>query len=263
MKHLVIGDPHAKHGEDNRRFDWLGHFILKHRPDVVVCIGDFFDMESLSSYDKGKKSFEGRRYKLDLAAGHDALERISRPMAAYNAMRRANKKGPYAPRMVMIGGNHDEGRQSRVIEENSVLDGTIGLEDFKFEHYGWEYIPFLTPVEIDGVTYQHYFTSGVMGRPIGGESPGLSLVKKQFTTCVQGHSHLLDFAHRTLPSGKRIWGVHSGCYFEHEENYAGPANKLWWRGLVMLHNVKDGDFDIQTISMDEMRRRFVAEGPLT
>ena len=52
---------------DNDRFTWLGNLIFEEKPDVVVCLGDWFDMASLSSHDKGKKSFEGRRYKQDVA----------------------------------------------------------------------------------------------------------------------------------------------------------------------------------------------------
>lgn len=254
--HLIIGDSHAKHGIDNRRFDWLGKLIVDLKPDVIINIGDHYDMESLSSYDKGKKSFEGRRYKLDLEAGLDALDRINRPMVEYNKLQRINKHKTYNPRMIMCGGNHDEGRQTRAIEESSILDGTIGLDDFQFEYHGWAYSPYLKPIEVDGITYQHFFTSGVMGRSIGGEMPALSLIRKQFTSCIQGHSHLFDVANRNLPNGKRIWGMHCGCYFEHREAYAGPANEMWWRGLVVLRNVKDGDFDFETISMAEMERRY-------
>jgi hypothetical protein len=254
--HLVIGDPHAKHGVSNERFDWLGKFIMDLRPDVIVNIGDHYDMESLSSYDVGKKSFEGRRYKLDLEAGLDALDRINRPMAEFNRKARKNKEKQYLPRMIMCGGNHDHGRQARAIEGNAILDGTIGPSDFQFEYHGWEYAPFQQPITVDGVTYCHFFTSGVMGRPIGGERPATMMINKLHTTCLQGHSHLFDFACRTRPDGSRIWGGHVGCFFQHEESYAGPANKMWWRGLVVLRNVENGDFDLETVSMKELRRRY-------
>jgi len=60
---LIIGDPHAHPDYDNKRFTALGKYILKTKPDIIVCLGDFADMPSLSSYDKGTKGFEGRRYK--------------------------------------------------------------------------------------------------------------------------------------------------------------------------------------------------------
>jgi hypothetical protein len=59
--HLVIPDAHAMPGLDNRRFDWLGQFIIDTKPDVIVCIGDFFDMAALCKYDKGTTEAEGRR----------------------------------------------------------------------------------------------------------------------------------------------------------------------------------------------------------
>lgn len=254
--HLVIGDTHAKHGVSNERFDWLGKLILDLRPDVIIHLGDHFDMESLSGYDVGKKCFEGRRYKLDLEAGLDALDRINRPMVEFNRKKQRQKEKQYNPRMVMLGGNHDEGRLNRTVENTAMLEGTISIDDFQFEYHGWEYVPFLETAVIDGVSYQHYFTSGVMGKPIGGENPATMLINKLHTTAVQGHSHLFDVSRRTRPCGKRIWGVHAGCYFEHEEAYAKSANKMWWRGLLVLKNVDDGDFDLETISINEMRRRY-------
>lgn len=257
--HLVIGDTHAKHGVSNERFDWLGRYILDLKPDVIIHLGDHYDMESLSGYDVGKKCFEGRRYKLDLEAGLDALDRINTPMVEYNKLRKKYKEKQYLPRMIMCGGNHDEGRLSRAIENNAILDGTISNNDFQFEYHGWEYSPFLSPIVVDGVSYQHYFTSGVMGKAIGGENPATMLINKLHTTAVQGHSHLFDVSCRTRPDGTRIWGVHAGCYFEHYEPYAKNANNMWWRGLVVLRNVTKGDFDLETISLEEIKRRYASK----
>ena len=98
-----------------------------------------------------------------------------------------------------------------------------------------------------------------MGRPIGGESPGLSLVKKTFTTTVCGHSHVLDMAHRTDPHGKSIWGIHAGCFLDKDqwEDYAGPANRLWKRGVLVLYGVKDGDFkSFQWIGVESLESNY-------
>ena len=66
MKHLIIPDTQVKPGVDLNYLAWVGKYIVEKKPDVVVQIGDFADMPSLSSYDTGKKSFEGRRYKDDI-----------------------------------------------------------------------------------------------------------------------------------------------------------------------------------------------------
>ena len=40
MNLLIIGDPHANPDYDNDRFEALGKFIAKEKPQHVVCIGD-------------------------------------------------------------------------------------------------------------------------------------------------------------------------------------------------------------------------------
>jgi hypothetical protein len=216
-------------------------------------------MPSLSSYDIGKKSYEGRRYAADIAAGVDARARFNRGIDSYNAHQRANKKRTVSVEKYALGGNHSEGRIKRVINDSPILEGTIGVHDFQHAEYGWNYVPFLEPLQLDGITYQHYFVSGVMGRAIGGESPGLSLIKKTLTSTVCGHSHVFDMAHRTDPHGKSIWGIHAGCFLDKDqfEGYAGPANLLWKRGVLVLYGVKDGDFkSFQWIGVEDLERMY-------
>jgi hypothetical protein len=261
----VIGDAHCKADVSNRRFVWLGEFLrdltLSHPDDEVKVIdmGDWEDMESLSSYDIGKKSYEGRRYQRDIGAALDARQKTNQAIDEYNARARDNHKRRISVQKYALGGNHSEGRIAKVVDATPMLDGTIGLADYQHVKYGWEYVPFLKPLNLDGITYQHYFVSGVMGRPISGESPGLSLIKKTFTSCVSGHSHLLDIAHRTDPHGRAIWGIHAGCFLDKDqyEGYAGPANKLWRRGILVLDDVKAGDFkNYQWISIEELEQRY-------
>ena len=69
MKHLVIPDCQIRPGDSTDFLRAIGNYVVSKKPDVVVCIGDFADMPSLSSYDVGKKSFEGRRYRDDIQNG--------------------------------------------------------------------------------------------------------------------------------------------------------------------------------------------------
>ena len=263
--HVIIGDSHARDGVSNRRFLWLGRMLRDmavNRPDdniKVIDMGDWEDMSSLSSYDVGKKCYEGRRYQRDLAVAIDARRQTNTAIDIYNARAKDNHKRRIALQKFALGGNHSEGRIAKVIDGTPMLDGTIGLADFRLGEFGWSYVPFLTPLELDGITYQHYFVSGVMGRPISGESPALSLIRKTLTSCVSGHSHLFDIAHRTDPHGKAIWGIHAVCFLDKEqyESYAGPANRLWRRGILVLDDVKDGDFtSYHWIGIDELENKY-------
>ena len=80
MNLMIIGDPHAHPNYDNKRFISLGKFIAKEKPDIIVCIGDMADMPSLSSYDKGTKGFEGKRYSKDVTAVLDAQDKLLTPI---------------------------------------------------------------------------------------------------------------------------------------------------------------------------------------
>lgn len=259
MDVLIIGDAHVKPGVSNERFTWAGRFAGDKKPDVIVDMGDWADMPSLSSYDIGKKSFEGRSYNKDVEAAKDARRLFNLGLQEVNEGLKRGHRAQYNPKKVALGGNHCEGRIARVLDSDPKLIGTIGLDDLGYKEYGWRYIPYREYVEVGGFTFCHYFSSGVMGRPIGGEMPALSLLRKQFTSCVAGHLHLWDLAHRTRPDGTRIWGLVAGCFLAEDqiEDYAHQANKLWWRGLTLLKDVENGDFgSIETISVRQLQKAY-------
>ena len=201
--HLVIPDPHAHPDFNNDRADWLGNLILDLKPDVVVNIGDMFDMSSMASYDRGTKGFQGRSFRKDLDAGLDFDERMWSPI------RKAKRRLPYR---VFCEGNH-EYRLKRALNLQPELEGVIGFNDFGLDRNYDEIVEYNggTPgiTEIDGVHYAHYFVSGVMGRPIGGEHPAYSLLTKEFVSCTCGHIHVTDYAVRTSVRGKRIMDLRS------------------------------------------------------
>lgn len=240
---LVIGDSHARYDIPNDRYTLLGRFAAKLRPDVIVDIGDWFDMPSLGAYDVGKACFEGRRYWRDVAAGIDAQERFQA------ALDRARGYAPYKLRCL---GNH-ENRIDKVADLDPRFHGLIGTPDLQSAHYGWDEARFLEVRTLAGVAFSHYFTSGVMGRAIGGETPARMVILKQHVSAVQGHSHLFDYAERTDPNGRRLCAAHAGCYFEHHEQYAGPANLMWRRGLLVLRQVSAGQFDPDFWSFPRIR----------
>ncbi len=242
--HLVIPDCHAHPDHDNKRFEWLGKLILDLKPDVVVCLGDFGDMPSLCSYDRGKKGFEGRRYIKDINAIKDADDRL------WHALRYAKKRHP---RKVMLLGNHED-RITRAIESDAKLDGVLSLSDLGYTDHHWEVHPFLDIVTIDGVAYTHYFTSGIMGRPIGGVHVAYSILTKQHQSCTQGHNHIIDFAQHTRADGRHILGLSAGCYIDFHMDWAGPANALYWRGVVIKREVEDGVYDHELVSLATIKK---------
>lgn len=251
--HLVIPDAHATPGEDLRRFEWLGKLILEVQPDVIVDIGDWWDMASLCSYDKGTKSFEGRRYKADIEAGHRADQLAFGPIVEYNKEMSKQKRKKYNPVIIRTRGNHEH-RIGKAVERQAELEGVIGFEDLNPRlDLDFRVFPFLQPVTVDGITYCHYFVSGVMGRPVSSAS---AMLAKQHVSCTAGHLHLKDSSEGRTAQGKRIRSLICGSFHDpdHVSHYANEQSAgLWWDGLILKYNVENGDYDSLEISVNNLQ----------
>lgn len=250
--HLVLPDMQVKDGVDLSYLDWVGKYIVDKKPDVIINIGDFADMPSLSMYDVGKKSFEGRRYKKDIDVTRQAMDRLLAPLRAFNEKAKKNKEKQYKPKMVLTLGNHEE-RILRAVESDPKLDGTMSINDLGYAEAGWTVIPYLTPVVIDGVVYCHYFTSGVMGRPVASAA---ALLSKRHMSAVMGHVQHRGIAYANKADGQQITGLFVGCCYLHDEDYLGSQGNKYWRGIWMLHEVENGSFDECPISLNFLRLKY-------
>lgn len=251
-KHLVIPDCQVKPGHSVEYLSWIGQYAAEKKPDVIVCIGDFADMPSLSSYDIGKKSFEGRTYTADVKAARKGMRALIKPIHDEQEKLKANHRPRWNPKLVLTLGNHEE-RIERAIEYDRKLDGLIGIKDLGYEAFGWEVHPFLEVVVIDGVAYSHYFTSGVMGRPV---ISAQMLITKKHMSCFAGHQQGRQIAYGRRADGKEMTAIIAGSCYEHNEGYMGPQGNEHWRGFYMLHEVNDGSFDEMAVSLDYLRRTY-------
>lgn len=249
-KHLVIPDTQVKPGVSLEHFEWIGKYIVEKKPDVIVHIGDLADMPSLCSYDVGKKCFEGRRYKQDIKAALEAQELLFKPLREYNDNQRKNHKERYKPRFVLLIGNHEE-RINKVIDSEPRLDGTISIDDLKYKEFGWEVHPFLERVTIDGITYSHYFTSGVMGRPVASAA---ALLREECRSCTMGHVQHTDIA---IHKKHGFTALFCGTCYLHDEDYLGNQGNGQRRQIILKHGVHDGRYDICFVSLDFLKEKYV------
>ena len=254
MKHLIIPDVQCRPGDNTDFLEKIGNYVVEKQPDVLVCIGDFADMPSLSSYDVGKKSFEGRRYKADIEASRAAMSRLLHPLERHNDRQRKNGKKQYKPRMILTLGNHED-RITRAVNNDPKLDGTIGIGDLGFDSFGWEVFPFLQTVVVSGISYSHYHVTGVSGRPASTASAQLN---RHHMSCVSGHQQGLQIATAYRADGALITSIIAGSCYEHDEDYMGPqGNQRHWRGLLVFHDVKPtGEFDIMPVSLKYLKEKY-------
>lgn len=240
-KHMVIPDCQVTPDTPTDHLRWIGEYMVEKKPDIVVCLGDFADMESLCSYDYGKKSHEGRRYKKDIDAAKNAMSILMKPLNDYNKMRVKNKKRKYSPDLHLTIGNH-EFRTIRAVESDPKLYGFMSIDDLGYESFGWKVHDFLKVFEADGVNYAHYFANPLSGRPYGGENIGIRL-KNIGLSFVMGHQQIYMLGVKSLSNGKRIRGLVQGSCLT-------PDHKILTADLryIPLGDVKAGD---KVVSFDE------------
>jgi hypothetical protein len=117
----------------------------------------------------------------------------------------------------------------------------------------WEVIPFLEVITIDGIAYSHYFTSGVMGRPITSTA---ALLTKKHMSCFAGHQQGRQISYGRRADGQEMTAIISGSFYEHSEDYLGAQGNQHWRGFYVLHDVHDGAFDEMAVSIKFLKERY-------
>jgi hypothetical protein len=236
LKILVVPDLQVKPGLKLDHVTHISKYIRDKKPDVVVQIGDLWDFPSLSSYDKGKKSAEGRRVDADFEAGCRAVELL-----------------------MEHAGNHEE-RLLRAAEMSPELDGTLPDPIAYLTGLGWEAHPFLKVVRIAGVAFAHFFPKNSQGRVTAGSSrmgapSALAQIKANMESCVAGHRQGLDVA--IYHAGRTtLRGIIAGSAYRHEEHYLGPQGENYWRGVLMLHEVRNGTFSTMEVTLDYLREKY-------
>lgn len=252
IKHLIIPDVQAKPGIDFTYLNNIGRYIVEKKPDKVICIGDFADMSSLSSYDVGKKSFEGRRYVNDIEASQEAMMALLSPLWAFNEKAVRNKEKQYHPELHLTLGNH-ENRINRAIDNDPKLEGVLDINSLGYTGFGWTVYDFLDVLVLDGVAYSHYFVTGVAGRPAG---TAAAQFRKTNMSCVSGHQQGLQIHTGSRADGKRLTSVIAGSCYEHDEDYLGPQGNKHFRGFLVLHDVNDGEFDLMNVSLKYINNKY-------
>ena len=239
-RHVVIPDTQIRKGVPTDHIKWIGQYIEEHGADVVVMLGDWYDFPSLSTHDEpGSLSKEGARYADDLNAGNAALKVLT----------------PYlgnVPRRVMLRGNHED-RLRRALEADPKWVGSIDEHQLVAE--GWEIVPFLRPIVIDGVAYSHYWASPGTGRAYGGSASNILLKTNHSFT--QGHRQTFDYAVKNNPvTGREMIGLIAGSAYVHAEPYLGAQGNCHFRGIIVKNEVHEGSYDIMRVSLHYLCMRY-------
>jgi len=249
-RHLFIPDTQVKPGVETHHLTWLGRYIKDKRPDVIVMGGDWYDMPSLSYYDEGKASGEGKLYAEDIRSGDKALAKLTKEFSRLRA---------YNPEMRFLLGNH-ENRIARYLNDNPKLRDTLNPVPEAIAENGFVVHGFLDPVYIDGICYSHFFPRGPNGditQSKNGSTNAKVQLQRQMTSCTAGHRQGFDYATRPHPQGGQLHSIIAGSFYMHNETYKEPGGgNNHWQGVVMKHRVDQGDYDLCVVSLDYLEEKY-------
>lgn len=248
---LLIPDIQAKPGDPLIHIECLNRFVLDKRPDIIVQIGDLWDFPALSSYDRGKRAAEGRRLKDDWEIGCLAVAVL---MDGWD-------DADYYPDLYYTKGNH-EFRVDRYESDFPELEGSLpNCLDF-MDAMGWHAHEFLTPVEVEGITFCHLFAKNSYGRitpasaRMGASSTRTQMNNNKVGSIVSGHRQGLESTIHPTANG-RVRSIIAGSFYMHDEGYMGPQGHDYWRGVLMLNRVDGkGDFDLTEVSLSYLLERY-------
>ena len=253
--HVVIPDTQAKPDSPTDHLRWIGQYIVDQfhdQPIKIIHLGDHADMPSLSSYDKGKKSMEGRRYIEDIKAANDAWDILNAPLNEFNLNRRKTRHAKWLPERHILLGNHED-RINRAVESDAQLEGVISTDDLIYSKTGWQVHPFLKPVFIDGVGYAHFWQNTMTGKPLGGSA--VVRLKGLGHSYTMGHQQVLDYGIRFV-KGKSQHALVAGACYLHDEEYKGYQGNAHWRGIIICHEVEEGSYDPMFVSLNYLCLRY-------
>jgi hypothetical protein len=240
-------------GDDTKRAALVGNLINAIRPEVFIHLGDAWDLESLCSHNSAL-AFENKRYKQDLAAGAEFFEVMFDPIRKCRQRWRPEKT-------VMLLGNH-EIRTRTYVAEHPHFQDFISTQNFELGNWFTRVIDYDGAVPgrffSDGICFTH-FAANAMGRACAGTHLPHNLLNLLGCSVIVGHNHLFQYASRVRGDGRRITAISAGCLISPEAapfSYAGTQQTQWNSGCLILRNVHDGQFDMEWVSLERLRREY-------
>jgi len=246
---LVVPDAHVSPGQNFRRFEKAGRLIAERRPDRIVLMGDWTNMDSLSNWDLTKSGLmEGRRYVEDMTAAKEALGLLLNPMKEIRG---------YNPQVVYIIGNH-ELRGERYLETRPELKEHINLiKDLGLKEFGiTDIVPYRENIEIEGTLFTHA-PQNAANQPVTGKYAIHRAAEQTAKSVVFAHTHRKEGVNYYRHGGDTIIQVNTfGAFFEHTDAYAYGGLNAYWRGLAILTHWAPGRYDVEEIALERLLQMY-------
>lgn len=255
MEHVWIPDTQIRPGSDITHIEAAGRYIGTKAPDKIIIGGDWWDMPSLSSYEKpGAVDWEKLDVEEDFEAGRVGMK-------VFMDAIQETAEDSYTPEIHFLEGNHEE-RVYRAAADplnrrfKHYLKKSTFLEGVELP-YRMKWHSFLKVVTLNGIMYSHYFSNptSLMGNAIGGTVTNkLKSLGGSFT---MGHQQTYQSGEIFTAGGTRRRGLVCGRFYQDEMSYLNPQkNSQSWSGILYKHEVRKGDYDLLEVSMNYLLKKW-------
>jgi predicted phosphodiesterase len=195
-KILVIPDAHAP-WVNWKALEQAHKWRLRHKPDLVVCLGDITDQKIWSRWQKDT----------DDVSPSDEFTQAEKCLVKMHKM---------FPKMLILRGNHDVRILSKAVEAGIPAQMFKDI-DAVFNYKGWVWIPQTSKLVINTGRGPILF--------VHGDEQGGTVVQKSRIlgmSVIQGHTHKVSTTYTTTLKGT-IFGAEMGCIMDTQSKAAKYA----------------------------------------
>ena len=73
---------------------------------------------------------------------------------------------------------------------------------------------------------------------------------------IVGHQQGRDISFGRTAAGKTVTCIIAGSCYMHDEMYLNMQTNNHWRGIILMENVKEGEFDERFISLKQLEKMY-------
>ncbi len=235
QKVLVLPDVHLDENVP-KDYKMLKPFIEEFKPDIIVLLGDFMDISSLSAWDRDKKrKMENRRFKAEVDCANKELDFLQKNCG----------------KVVFLEGNH-ENRVSRYLDFNPEMEGMIDIQEvLRLEERGIEWCDMNDLYKIGHM----YFTHGMYTGKYFANKHLMEIGEN----LVVGHTHKTQTAFQNQAMGKEKMVYGLGTLGDKAPDYMQGRPSNWINQFgIMYVNERSGDFNFYPVNIID--GKFIWEG---
>lgn len=247
MKHanlksvLVIPDLQIPY-EDKRSLNAVEKLMADHEWDEIVQIGDFVDLDCISSHNKNNlRAVSNKSLFKDYDYANSILDRWQRLTKA---------------KITIIEGNH-EYRIERYIDANPQLEGLVEVPvGLKLKTRSINWIPYWSSGEL----YKIGKACFIHGQYTN-EHHAKKTVSRFGDNVFYGHTHdVMCFSQVLRGKDKTIVGQSLGCLCDYSQSYLQGRPTNWQQAIAVFHFFPDGYFQYNVIRI--FKHRFYYGGKI-